>query len=84
VKPTIAVIGGFLGAGKTTLILAAAGVLQRHGVRVAAVLNDRGDDLVDTHLVQAHCVHADQVAGGRFCCRRTPTPWSKARWTLKK
>jgi hypothetical protein len=69
VTPTIAVIGGFLGAGKTTLILAAARFLQQQGVRVAAVLNDQGDDLVDTHLVRAHGILADQVAGGCFCCR---------------
>lgn len=68
-KPTIALIGGFLGAGKTTLILAAAELVQRRGANVAVVLNDQGDDLVDTHLVQSHCVHADQVAGGCFCCR---------------
>jgi len=52
-KPVIAVIGGFLGAGKTSLILAAAGVLERKGLHVAVVLNDQGDDLVDTHLVQS-------------------------------
>jgi energy-coupling factor transporter ATP-binding protein EcfA2 len=69
VKPVIAAIGGFLGSGKTTLILAAAGILQRQGVRVAAVLNDQGDDLVDTHLVQSRGIPADQVAGGCFCCR---------------
>jgi hypothetical protein len=69
VKPMIAVIGGFLGAGKTTLILAAAGILQRQGVRAAAVLNDQGDDLVDTQLVQSRGVPAEQVAGGCFCCR---------------
>jgi hypothetical protein len=69
VKPTIALIGGFLGAGKTTLILAAAELIQRRGANVAVVLNDQGDDLVDTHLVQSHCVPADQVAGGCFCCR---------------
>ena len=68
-KPTIALIGGFLGAGKTTLILAAAELLQQRGANVAVVLNDQGDDLVDTHLVQSHCVPADQVAGGCFCCR---------------
>ncbi len=68
-KPTIALIGGFLGAGKTTLILAAAEEVQRRGSNVAVVLNDQGDDLVDTHLVQSHCVPADQVAGGCFCCR---------------
>jgi G3E family GTPase len=68
-KPLVAVIGGFLGAGKTTLILAAAAVLERQGVRVAVVLNDQGDDLVDTHLVRSHGIPADQVAGGCFCCR---------------
>ena len=35
-KPTVALIGGFLGAGKTTLILRAARHLLRQGVRVAA------------------------------------------------
>ncbi len=67
--PTVAVIGGFLGAGKTTLILKAARLLQSRGVRVAAVLNDQGDDLVDTQLVRRNGVQADQVAGGCFCCR---------------
>jgi hypothetical protein len=68
-KPTIALVGGFLGAGKTTLILAAAELIQRRGASVAVVLNDQGDDLVDTHLVQSRYVPADQVAGGCFCCR---------------
>ena len=69
VKPIVALIGGFLGAGKTTLILAAAELIQRRGANVAVVLNDQGDDLVDTLLVQSHCVPAGQVAGGCFCCR---------------
>ena len=41
VKPVIVMVGGFLGAGKTTLILAAAQLLQRRGVRVGVVLNDQ-------------------------------------------
>jgi len=68
-KPRVAVIGGFLGAGKTTLILKAARVLAERGVRVAAVLNDQGDDLVDTELLRRHGIAADQVGGGCFCCR---------------
>jgi CobW/HypB/UreG, nucleotide-binding domain len=68
-KPTIAVVGGFLGAGKTTLILKAAKLLQARGIKVAAVLNDQGDDLVDTELARRHAVTADQVSGGCFCCR---------------
>ncbi|MEO8029083.1 MAG: GTP-binding protein [Bryobacteraceae bacterium] len=68
-KPVIALIGGFLGAGKTTLILAAAALLQRRGVHVAVVLNDQGDDLVDTQFARSLGLSVDQVAGGCFCCR---------------
>ena len=68
-KPVIAIVGGFLGAGKTTLILKAARVLQARGVRVAAILNDQGSDLVDTALVRQSGIAADQVSGGCFCCR---------------
>jgi hypothetical protein len=68
-KPVIAVVGGFLGAGKTTLILAAARILQERGTRVAVIVNDQGGDLVDLRLAEAQAVHADQVTGGCFCCR---------------
>jgi len=68
-KPIIAVVGGFLGAGKTTLILKAARLVQQRGLRVAAILNDQGDDLVDTHYASAMGLACDQVTGGCFCCR---------------
>lgn len=68
-RPLVAVVGGFLGAGKTTLILKAARILQARGVRAAAVLNDQGDELVDTELARRSGVAAEQVAGGCFCCR---------------
>jgi hypothetical protein len=69
VKPVIAVVGGFLGAGKTTLILTAARLLAQRGLRAAAILNDQGDDLVDTHYAGALGIDCDQVTGGCFCCR---------------
>ena len=68
-KSVIAVVGGFLGAGKTTLILTAARLLQQRGMRPAAILNDQGSDLVDTHYASAMGVDCDQVTGGCFCCR---------------
>jgi hypothetical protein len=68
-KPIIAIVGGFLGAGKTTLILTAARLLQQRGLCVAAILNDQGDDLVDTHYAGASGIACDQVTGGCFCCR---------------
>jgi CobW/HypB/UreG, nucleotide-binding domain len=68
-QPIIAIVGGFLGAGKTTLILTAARLLQQRGQRVAVILNDQGDDLVDTHYAGCLGVACDQVTGGCFCCR---------------
>jgi hypothetical protein len=68
-RPIIVPLGGFLGAGKTTLILAAARELQRRRLRVAAILNDQGLDLVDARFAAAHGIDTDQVAGGCFCCR---------------
>ena len=49
-KPWVVLVGGFLGSGKTTLILAAARELERRGLRSAMVWNDQGGDLVDSRL----------------------------------
>ena len=61
-------VGGFLGAGKTSLILAAARLLTSRGIKTAAILNDQGDDLVDVSWMRAQGIQTDQVAGGCFCC----------------
>ena len=68
-RPTIVTIGGFLGAGKTSLLVAAARLLHGRGVKAAALLNDQGDELVDTRFVEANEIQTGQVAGGCFCCR---------------
>jgi len=68
-RPVIIPLGGFLGAGKTTLILAAARILQLRGLKTAAILNDQGSELVDTQTVDDASIAADQVTGGCFCCR---------------
>ena len=68
-RPTIVIVGGFLGSGKTSLILAAARILARRGLRVAVVLNDQGEALVDTSMAQAYGLPAREVTGGCFCCR---------------
>jgi len=56
-------IGGFLGAGKTSLIVSAARLLQARGVKPAALLNDQGAELVDTRFVEANGIQAG--TGGR-------------------
>ncbi|MHA4814552.1 GTP-binding protein [Streptomyces aculeolatus] len=66
---TFAVVGGFLGAGKTTTLAALARELTSRGRRVALVANDQGDDLVDTRLAEAAAGWAGEVTGGCFCCR---------------
>ncbi len=64
-----AFVGGFLAAGKTTAISAAARVLAARGIRVGAITNDQATGLVDTATLAALGVHVAEVAGGCFCCR---------------
>ncbi len=68
-KPWVVLVGGFLGSGKTTLILAAARELQRRGLRSAMVWNDQGEDLVDSHYAALSGMRSGEVTGGCFCCR---------------
>lgn len=44
----IVIVGGFLGAGKTTLINKIAKTLKDSGKSVAIIANDQGEVLVDT------------------------------------
>ncbi len=68
-RPTVVFVGGFLGAGKTTLILAAVRELKKLGKRSAAILNDLSGALVDTRLASLHDVPYGEVTEGCFCCR---------------
>ncbi|MDE3201759.1 MAG: hypothetical protein KGN79_12660 [Acidobacteriota bacterium] len=69
--PTLVLVGGFLGAGKTSLIMAASRMLAKRGVSCAAILNDQGDELVDTRQVQQNGTSVSEVTGGCFCCQFT-------------
>jgi CobW/HypB/UreG, nucleotide-binding domain len=68
-RPWLIPVGGFLGAGKTTLILAAARILAGRGLKCAAILNDQAGNLVDSAYVAAQGVTTSEVTGGCFCCR---------------
>jgi len=67
--PALIIVGGFLGAGKTTLILKAAELLRKHDKRVGVILNDQDAGLVDTEHAVARDVIAREVTDGCFCCR---------------
>lgn len=61
-------IGGFLGAGKTTTIGRLARMYQDQGLRVGVVTNDQAADLVDTNLLRSQGLQVGEVAGACFCC----------------
>ncbi len=62
-------IGGFLGAGKTTAIARLARGLLRSGLKVGLVTNDQAYDLVDTRSLRAQGFHVGEVPGACFCCK---------------
>jgi MIP family channel proteins len=68
-KVRIILLGGFLGAGKTTLMARAAGRLVQQGKRVGLITNDQAEDLVDTEILKAAGFGVQEIAGGCFCCR---------------
>ncbi len=62
-------VGGFLGAGKTTTLARLARFYQSRGQRVGLVTNDQAADLVDTSSLRAQGLAVEEVAGACFCCR---------------
>ena len=63
-------IGGFLGAGKTTLISALVKHLQELGLRCAVVSNDQAGGLVDSTSARlSGADHVAEVSGACFCCK---------------
>ncbi len=68
-KARYIMIGGFLGAGKTTAILQFAKRLHEQGVQVGLITNDQSIGLVDTALLQSQGMPVEEITGGCFCCR---------------
>ncbi len=62
-------IGGFLGAGKTTSIQKFAQHLDKQGLRVGLITNDQGAGLVDSALGRSNDFPVEEISGGCFCCR---------------
>jgi G3E family GTPase len=62
-------VGGFLGAGKTTAMLRLAEHLTQRGRRVGLITNDQSQGLVDTSIVTAKGYPVQEITGGCFCCR---------------
>ena len=67
-NPRFMMIGGFLGAGKTTTIARLAAHYRDQGKNVAIVTNDQAADLVDTLMLRSQGFQVGEVAGSCFCC----------------
>lgn len=67
-NPRFIMIGGFLGAGKTTTVSRLAQRFQSAGKRVVIVTNDQATDLVDTNILRSQGFNVGEVAGSCFCC----------------
>jgi G3E family GTPase len=62
-------VGGFLGAGKTSVIGELVRWLEAQGLRPGVITNDQGEGLIDTALGRRETAVVREVTGGCFCCR---------------
>jgi len=65
-RTPVTVIGGYLGAGKTTLVNHL--LRQAQGVRLAIMVNDFGALPIDADLITAREEDVISIAGGCVCC----------------
>jgi G3E family GTPase len=62
----VVLVGGYLGAGKTTLVNHL--LRQASGRRVAVLVNDFGDVHIDADLIEGSDAGVLSLAGGCLCC----------------
>jgi G3E family GTPase len=62
----VTIVGGYLGAGKTTLVNHL--LRQRGDRRIAVLVNDFGELAIDAELIEAREGDMLQLAGGCVCC----------------
>lgn len=68
-KTRMVFLGGFLGAGKTTLAYHMARALSKQDLSVSVVMNDQGNVLVDTQFMKNAGVDVREVTGACFCTK---------------
>ena len=67
-KTKLLLIGGFLAAGKTTMLWETARALAKRNYKVGLITNDQAPDLVDTAFLTKTCAGVREVSGSCFCC----------------
>ena len=65
---TFMIIGGYLGAGKTTTMIALAKEFEARGIDTAVIANDLGArDLVDADYSETSGLSVTEIPGGCIC-----------------
>lgn len=67
-RTRLVLIGGFLGAGKTTLINKLAQRFIDDRKKIGIITNDQGKFLIDTEFVKERGIDVEEVTGSCFCC----------------
>jgi G3E family GTPase len=62
-------VAGWLGSGKTTLIIALSRALSAKGSRVAILVNEVGAIPVDGKVIQEYGLTVKDIGGGCICCQ---------------
>lgn len=62
-------VAGWLGSGKTTLIVALGKGLSQSGAKVAIIVNEIGAVPVDGKVVQEYGLTVKDIGGGCICCQ---------------
>ncbi len=62
-------MGGFLGAGKTSVIGEMVSWLVAQGLKPGVITNDQGEGLIDTAMGRNGKGTVREVTGGCFCCK---------------
>lgn len=77
-------IAGFLGCGKTTLLLKISQMLADHGKRkVALIVNEIGEIPVDGKIIEDSGMRMKDIGGGCICCE-VAASFAKTLYTLYK
>lgn len=63
------VIAGFLGSGKTTMILSTISkIIERTGKKIVIIVNDFGKIGIDGKIMQKYGLQVQELASGCICC----------------
>ena len=67
------IVAGFLGSGKTTLVLSLIGkIIEKTGKKVVVIVNDFGTVGIDGKVMSRYGLQVKELASGCICCTLGP------------